>query len=152
MTLNGGTFDTGGLSEHGLAGTTVTPGMGAVTLSSNSIIDFGGGASVIAFADSSTQTWTGTLSIYNWSGAVGGNGTDQLYFGTDATGLTATQLGQIAFYSDSGTTFLGTAGYANDLDGELAPVPEPSTWFAAALAFGGLGFTQLRRMRKGGQP
>jgi autotransporter-associated beta strand protein len=149
MTLNGGTFDTAGLSEHGLAGSTVTPGMGAVTLSGNSIIDLGGGASVIAFADSSAQTWTGTLSIYNWSGTAGtGNGTDQLYFGTDATGLTATQLGQIAFYSDAGTTFLGTAGFTGDLDGELAPVPEPSTWFAAALAFGAVGFIQRRRLRK----
>jgi type VI secretion system secreted protein VgrG len=149
MTLNGGTFNTGGLSEHGLAGTTVTPGMGAVTLLSNSIIDLGGGASVIAFASSSAQTWTGTISIYNWSGIPGaGDGTDQLYFGTDATGLTAEQLGQIAFYSDSGTTFVGWAGYASDLDGEVVPVPEPSTWFATALALGALGFTQLRRMRK----
>ncbi len=149
MTLNGGTFNTAGLSEHGLSGGTVTPGMGAVTLSSNSVIDLGGGASVIAFANSNAQTWTGTLSIYNWSGTPGaGNGTDQLYFGTDATGLTAEQLSQIAFYSDSGTTFLGWAGYANDLDGEVVPVPEPSTWFATALAFGALGVTQLRRMRK----
>jgi autotransporter-associated beta strand protein len=149
MTLNGGTFDTAGLSEHGLAGSTVIPGTGAVTLSSNSIIDLGGGASVIAFANSSAQTWTGTLSIYNWSGtAVTGNGTDQLYFGTDATGLTATQLGQIAFYSDAGTTFLGTGGYASELDGEIVPVPEPGTWSAAILALGVLGFSQLRRMRK----
>lgn len=150
MTLNGGTFNTAGLSEHGLSGATVTPGMGAVTLSSNSVIDLGAGASVIAFANRSAQTWTGTLSIYNWSGTPGaGNGTDQLYFGTDATGLTAQQLGQIAFYSDSGATFLGWAGYANDLDGEVVPVPEPSTWFATALAFGGLVVTQLRRMQKG---
>jgi hypothetical protein len=122
--------------------------MGAVTLLSNSIIDLGSGASVIAFASSSAQTWTGTISIYNWSGIPGaGNGTDQLYFGTDATGLTADQLGQIAFYSDSGTTFVGWAGYASDLDGEVVPVPEPSTWFATALALGALGFNQLRRMR-----
>jgi autotransporter-associated beta strand protein len=148
MTLNGGTFNTGGLSEHGLSGATVIPGMGAVTLLSNSIIDLGSGASVIAFASSSAQTWTGTISIYNWSGIPGaGNGTDQLYFGTDATGLTAGQLGQIAFYSDSGTTFVGWAGYASDLDGEVVPVPEPSTWFATALALGALGFNQLRRMR-----
>ncbi|MEY2584840.1 MAG: type secretion system secreted protein VgrG [Verrucomicrobiota bacterium] len=149
MTLNGGTFNTAGLSEHGLSGATVTPGMGAVTLSSNSVIDLGAGASVIAFANSSAQTWTGTLSIYNWSGTPGaGNGTDQLYFGTDATGLTAEQLGQITFYSDSGSTFVGWADYANDLDGEVVPVPEPSTWFATALAFSALGFTQLRRMWK----
>ena len=149
MTLNGGTFNTGGFSERGLAGATVTPGMGTVTLLSNSVIDLGGGASVIAFSNSSAQAWTGTLSIYNWSGTPGGgNGTDQLFFGTDATGLTTAQLGQIAFYSDSGTTFLGWAGYANDLDGEVVPVPEATTWLGAALAFGALGFTQRRRMWK----
>jgi autotransporter-associated beta strand protein len=153
MTLNGGTLNTAGLSEHGLSGATVTPGIGAVTLLGNSIIDLGNGASVIAFANSSAQTWTGTIRIYNWSGIPGaGNGADQLYFGSDGTGLTATQLGQIAFYSDSGTTFLGTAGYATDLDGEVVPVPEPSSWVATALALGALGFTQRRRMRKGFSP
>jgi type VI secretion system secreted protein VgrG len=149
MTLNGGTFNTAGLSEHNLSGASVTPGIGALTLWSNSIIDLGGGASILAFANSSAQTWTGTLSIYNWSGtALTGNGTDQIYFGTDSTGLTSTQLSQIAFYSDSGTTLLGTAVYASGMDGEVVPVTEPSTWFAAALAFGGLGFTQRRRMGK----
>jgi len=147
MTLNGGTFNTGGLSERNLSGIIVTPGIGALTLSSSSIIDLGGGASVIAFANSSAQTWVGTLSIYNWSGTpVTGHGTDQLYFGIDSTGLTAEQLSQIAFYSDSGTTFLGPAGFVIGMDGEIVPVAEPSTWFAATLAFGGLGFTQRRRI------
>jgi autotransporter-associated beta strand protein len=147
MTLNGGTFNTGGLSEHELSGVTVTPGIGALTLLSNSIIDLGAGASIIAFANSSAQTWTGMLRIYNWSGTpVAGHGIDQLYFGTDSTGLTTAQLSQIAFYSDSGTTFLGPAGFAIGMDGEIVPVSEPSTWFAAVLAFGGLGFAQRRRM------
>jgi autotransporter-associated beta strand protein len=149
MTLNGGTFNTGALSEHNLSVITVTPGIGALTLSSNSIIDLGGGASILAFANSSAQTWVGTLSIYNWSGTpIAGKGTDQLYFGTDSTGLTLPQLSQIAFYSDSGATFLGIGGFTIAMDGEIGPVPEPSTWFAAALAFGYLGFTQRRRLRK----
>jgi autotransporter-associated beta strand protein len=149
MTLNGGTFNTGGLSEHNLSGITITPGIGALTLSSNSTIDLGAGASILAFAASSAQTWVGTLSIYNWSGTpVTGHGTDQLYFGTDSMGLTLPQLSQIAFYSDSGTTFLGTGGYTIGMDGEIVPVSEPGTWLAAGLAFGGLGFTQRRRMRK----
>lgn len=149
MTLNGGTFNTDGLSEHGLAGATVNPGIGAITLLSNSTIDLGAGASVIAFADSSGQSWTGTISVYNWSGTPGtGNGTDQLYFGSNASGLTATQLSQIAFYSDSGATFLGLGSYASDLDGEVMPVPEPASWFAAALGFSALAFTQRRRIRK----
>src|SRR3984893_8555536 len=146
MTLNGGTFNTGGLSERNLSGIIVTPGIGALTLSSSSIIDLGGGASVIAFADSNAQAWSGTLSIYNWSGTpVVGKGTDQLYFGTDSTGLTATQLSQIAFYSDSATTFLGAAGFVSVLDGELGPVPEPATWFAAALGAGAIAWSQRRR-------
>jgi len=147
MTLNGGTFNTGGLSEHELSGLTVTPGIGALTISSNSIIDLGTGASVLAFANSSAQTWVGTLSIYNWSGVpVTGHGTDQLYFGTDSTGLTADQLSQITFYSDSGSTLLGSAGYTIGMDGEIAPVCEPGTWLAAVLGLGGLGVTQRRRV------
>jgi autotransporter-associated beta strand protein len=149
MTLNGGRFNTSGLSEHNLSGTTVTPGIGALTLSSGSIIDLGNGASILAFANSANQTWSGTLSIYNWSGtAVTGKGIDQIYFGTDSTGLTSTQLSQIAFYSDFGTTLLGTGAFASGLDGEVVPVPETGTWVAAALAFGSLGLTQRRRMRK----
>jgi autotransporter-associated beta strand protein len=149
MMLNGGTFNTAGLSEHGLSGATVTPGIGALTLSSNSIIDLGAGASILAFASSSTQTWLGTLSIYNWSGTpVVGKGTDQLYFGTDSTGLTAEQLSQIAFYSDSGGTFLGSAGFVSGMDGEIGPVPEPATWFAAALVAGAMIWSQRRRFTR----
>jgi autotransporter-associated beta strand protein len=146
MTLNGGTFKTAGFSERQLSGVTVTPGIGALTLSSNSIIDLGAGASILAFANSSAQAWSGTLKIYNWSGnpAVG-NGTDQLYFGTDSTGLTAQQLSQIAFYSDSGTTFLGSAIFMSGLDGEVGPVPEPATWFAAALLAGATAWSQRHR-------
>ena len=148
MTLNGGTFNTGGLSEHNLSGSMVTPGIGAVTLLSNSTIDMGNGASVLAFANSSAQAWTGTLTILNWSGTPFlGGGTDQLFFGTDTLGLTATQLAHIAFYSDSGDTYLGTAAYTGE-NGELTAVPEPGTWLAGALVFGSIGFTQRRQMRK----
>ncbi|MEY2544539.1 MAG: type secretion system secreted protein VgrG [Verrucomicrobiota bacterium] len=146
MTLNGGTFNTAGFSEHQLSGATVTPGIGALSLSSNSIIDLGAGASILAFANSSGQTWSGTLSIYNWSGTpVVGKSTDQLYFGTDSTGLTATQLSQIAFYSDSGATFLGSADFVSGLDGEIGPVPEPATWFGAALSAGAIAWFRRHR-------
>jgi autotransporter-associated beta strand protein len=147
LALDGGTFNTGGLSERNLAGGVVTPGIGAVTLLSSSIIDMGNGASVLAFANSSAQVWTGTLTILNWSGtALTGGGTDQLFFGTDSSGLTDTQLAQIAFYSDAGDTFLGTARYVGE-GGEIA-VPEASTWVAGLLAFGVLAFTQRRSLLK----
>lgn len=127
MPLNSGIFNTAGLSEHGLSGTTMTSGLGAITLSNNSTLDLGAGASVSMFAESNAQTWTGTLST---------------------AGLTGTEPSQMALYSDSGTAFLGSAGYASDLDGEVVAAPEPTSWLAAALAFGALAFTQRRRMRK----
>jgi fibronectin-binding autotransporter adhesin len=145
MTLNGGTFNTGGLSEHGANNNTA--GIGALTLQSSSIIDLGNLASIVAFANSSAQTWSGTLSIYDWSGnfAIGG-GTDQLYVGTDQTGLTASQLLEINFYSDAGGTFLGHAGILSN--GEIVPIPEPGTWVAGGLALGGLICYQRRRFAR----
>ncbi len=131
LTMNGGTFKTGGLSEHGA--TNNTAGIGALTLQSSSILNLGNGSSVIAFANSNAQTWSGTLSIYNWSGLPTGGGTDQVYFGNDNTGLTATQLSEINFYSDNGMTALGIAQIL--ADGEIVPiaVPEPGTWVASGL-------------------
>jgi autotransporter-associated beta strand protein len=146
MTLNGGTFNTAGLSEHGANANDA--GIGALTLMSSSIIDMGNLSSILAFADSATETWTGTLSIYNWSGTpITGDGTDQLYFGDNALGLTPIQLTQISFYSDAGNTFIGTGAWGTDLDGEVVPVPEPGTWAGAALALLAIGFTQRRRFR-----
>jgi autotransporter-associated beta strand protein len=146
MTLNGGKFNTGGLSEHGA--TNNTAGIGALTLQSTSTINMGSGNSIIAFANSSAQTWTGTLSIFNWSGAPAGGGTDQLYFGNDNTGLTTSQLGEINIYSDNGTTLLGAAMIL--ADGEIVPVPEPATWFIGALlvtATVGMSLHRIRRRR-----
>ena len=149
MTLDGGTFNTGGLSEHELSGPIVTSGIGALILLSSSVIDFSGGASVLAFANSSASTWTGVLSIFNWSGtAATGGGTDQLYFGTDSTGLTSTQLSQLAFYSDSGATYLGSAEFLSGMTGEVGPVPEPATWFSAALVAGTIVWSQRRRFTR----
>jgi fibronectin-binding autotransporter adhesin len=148
MTLNGGTFNTGGLSEHGASNNTA--GIGALTLQSSSIIDMGSASSIIAFANSSGQSanWSGTLSIYNWSGTpFTGGGTDQLYFGNDSTGLTGSQLADIVFYSDAGSTLYG-GGTATILsNGEVVPVPEPSTWGASALALGVLLISQRKRIR-----
>lgn len=136
MTLNGGTFNTGGLSEHGASNNTA--GIGALTLQSTSTIDMGNGSSIVAFANSNLSTWSGTLKIYNWSGTpLTGGGTDQLYFGSDATGLTVAQLLDIQFYSGSGTGAYG-AGAIILTDGEVVPgvvpVSEPATWITAVLA------------------
>lgn len=122
MVMNGGTFDTAGTSET----------VGALTLASTSIIDLGDAASVLHFANSSGNTWTGTLNVYDWTGTFGmGGGTDQLYFGTTSSGLMMSQANQIAFYSGDGVGFLGMGMILST--GEVVPVPEPATIVAAFL-------------------
>ncbi len=140
FTLAGGKLSTGGLSET----------VGTLTLSASSVIDMGAGASVLRFADSSAPAiaalWTGTLSIWNWSGNQNtGSGTDQLYFGNGSgTGLVASQLLQIKFYSDAGSTLLpfapGFSGFTGGF-GEVVPVPEPGS---VATAMGLLGLIGWR--------
>ena len=68
--------------------------------------------------------------------------------GSDSGGLTAEQLSQMIFYSDAGTTALGSGGYLSAMDGELGPVPEPATWATASLTVVYLCFSQRRRLRK----
>jgi Calx-beta domain len=81
--LNGGTLNLGGFDET----------LDLLQLSGNSSINFGNGDSDIVFSNSSGQTWTGLLTINNWSNASG----ETLRFGTNASGLTPAQLAQIQF-------------------------------------------------------
>lgn len=147
MTLNGGTYMLNGVSE----GTTAAggAGLGALTLTSSSIIDLTGTNPSLHFAASNGQPWSGTLSIWNWNGTVTtGNGVEQIAFGSNNGGLTAAQLGEISFFSGNGTGFLGTARFAPDVDGEIIPVPESSTWVAGALALLVAGYTHRRSFRR----
>lgn len=112
MTLNGGTFSSGGFSDQ----------LGALKMTANSKIDLSGAAGVLTFADSSAVAWTAAtiLTITNWSGAVQGGGAEQLVFVKSNSGLTAGQLSQVRFINPAGfpsgsynATMLGT--------GELVP-------------------------------
>lgn len=121
VTLAGGTLDTAGNSDV----------LSTLTLTSNSTINLGSGASIINFTNSSANAWTGgaTLTIANWSGDVSGAGTDQIFFGNSAGGLTSGQLGQIQFVNPLG---LPAGTYAATIlsTGEIVPVPEAETWIA----------------------
>ncbi len=70
-----------------------------VGASNNSAITFPGGPSTLRLASSSGQPWDSSAVLYiaNWHGSASGGGATQLYFGSDATGLTAPQLAQIKF-------------------------------------------------------
>ena len=146
LTLNGGTLNTGGLSET----------MGALTLSADSTIDFGAGnASELTFT---TLTLGGNnLNIWNWTttngyipdGGTAGDGLrDRLLFTTLGT-LSATELSEIHFFSGAGTGALGD-GVQISFGGnqELVPVPEPTTIFGALALVGLVGYRERRRFRR----
>ncbi len=137
VALNGGTLNTAGLSET----------VGVLTLSADSTIDLGAGASIVNFANSASASWTGgtTLTIQGWSGSDNGGGTDQLFFGNSTSGLTAGQLAQISFLNPAGhapgTYAAGILG-----NGEVVPVPEPATWIAFLSLSGMLVFRERKRL------
>ena len=54
------------------------------------------------FADSSAETSPGSLEIHGWAGSFNGGGSNRLFFGTNKTGLTSTQLAQIRFVDPTG--------------------------------------------------
>jgi autotransporter-associated beta strand protein len=145
-------IDAGGFSQGG-SGTAGNAGLGALTLNSNATIDLTS-TSVLHFADSTGENWTGTLSILNWSGApTTGGGLEQLLFGTGGIlpGVDPAQLSQIQFIDPVGFA-AGTysAIYATTNLNEIVPgvpIPEPGTWFGGALALAAVAFTQRRRLR-----
>ena len=157
VTLAGGTIGKGNFSE----GSTSTPGLGALTLTaSGSRVDFGGGTvGTVTFASFTPGAFS--LTIDNWTGnlnSAGSDSTDRLIFNSDQTA----NLSSFSFsgYGDGATQFaLGDGFYEVT---PVTPVPEPSTYVAAALAAMVAGYHLLgrrRRMRErrqllplGGQP
>lgn len=150
MTLAGGTVSTQGISSSSEA-------MGALTLSANSVIDFGtGNMDTLNFASLSLGTFS--LRINNWTGsfysssstADRGDATqDHLSF---AANPNTNNLTQITFYDDNNTligpgqvvSFASNAGYTY----EIVPVavPEPTTVVAAVNLLLLLGFRERRRL------
>lgn len=144
MTLAGGTFNTGGLSERGGTVLAPTAGIGALTLTATSTIDFGAGTtSMIEFAGVGTHTLGTVLQIINWDGIAGtGGGTEALLFAGTTTAFTS-------IYNQADVSFNGIAGYdAVQFTGfyEITKVPEPGTWIGGSLALAALAFSQRRRI------
>jgi autotransporter-associated beta strand protein len=124
LQLAGGVLGTGGYSQM----------LGTLDLDLASTIDFGSGASALAFADSDLMDWNGSiLTIANWT-----EGVDTLRVGLDGTGFD-TQLGLIRFAD------FGDAAGQIDANGFITPVPvpEPSTFVFQVL--GGLAAICIRR-------
>ena len=131
LVLSGGTLSTGGYSQA-----TSSP----LTLQGNSVIDLGvGSTSVLSVGDSSAATWTPgmTLIVEDWNGALAGNGTERLMFGSSTSALTGTELGDIQFLNPAG---LPSATYSAQIlsTGEVVPIPEPGTLLLLAVGLLGL--------------
>jgi len=123
--------------------------IGTLTLSANSILDMGNYNIGAEFADLAMGLYN-TLRIYNWSGTTlwgGGTGADQdrIYFRN--RNLTESELGRISFYSDFGSSFLGT-GFDLGLSNQIIPVPEPETWATAILLMLGGAIWLWRKQSK----
>lgn len=93
---------------------------------SNSTLNLPAGPTVLRFADSSSLPWANgaTLTISNWSGSLNGGGSQQVFFGTSASGLTAPQLSHLQFSNPAG---LPSGTYSAQIlsDGEVVPNQGP---------------------------
>ena len=132
----------GGTLSLGGAGTTTArfaESTGALTLTGNSVIDFGSlsqtGTASLTFNGINNKNGS-TLFVYNY---VSGNTTTKLYdtLASDAN----ISLKNIAFYSGIGTGFLGTAVFGSNSQ-LIVALPEPSVVLSAFLLLGTLLYTQ----------
>jgi len=126
-----------------------TEALSSLTIASgSSTLDLGSSSSVVNFADSSADSWTGTLTINNWNGASAGGGTDEIFVGTTAD-LTQGQLADITFINGTLDGVPFTTDSAVQLpDGELvAAIPEPGTWAEILAGVGVLCIWQRSRRR-----
>jgi fibronectin-binding autotransporter adhesin len=133
--LSGGTLAANGASDV----------LGTLLVASNSALNFGtSGNSVLSFADSSLQSWAGTLTVLNWAGSLGGGGLDQLLFAN--SGLSAAQLASVTFVDPAGLP-VGSYG-ASFVGNEIVPVPESKATLISLLLATLVGRRELSRRRK----
>lgn len=141
LNLSGGTFDLGGVSEVDAGPlSSTTNGLGALTLSSTSTLDFGTfglGTSIVQFGGVGTQS--GILQVTDFDFGI-----DRLLFSGEAASFTS-------LYDQSEVSFNGGPGYQAIQFGtneyfEIVPVPEPATIFGALGLLGLVGYRERRRV------
>lgn len=106
--LNGGTFNSGGVSDQ----------VNVLLVEANSTISLQNGSHALTFADSSEETWSGTLTISSWNGVAGQSNTGGGRIMVGVGGLNPAQLAQVVFQGYPGTPIILPSG-------ELVP-PGPS--------------------------
>jgi len=94
----------------------------AGSLTGDAGIFLGGSTSILRFANSSAQSWaSGTeLIIREWNGSPAGGGSEGVFFGNSAAGLSANQIAKTGFMNPAG--FATGLYHATILDsGEVVP-------------------------------
>jgi fibronectin-binding autotransporter adhesin len=124
--------------------------IGTLTLSSTSPLTFTGNSTYLVDINAATADKLAIGGLLDLRG-----GSDQIFFNalatpTAASYTLATYTGVLGVFDIEGYV---PAGYTlvyglTELDLVMIPVPEPSTWIAAALALGAIGFTQRRKLRR----
>jgi fibronectin-binding autotransporter adhesin len=131
--LAGGTIAKGNFSQ----GSTTAAGLGALTLSDDSRIDFGTGTVGVLSFSRLNNTEALLLTIDNWTGtagSIGNSSTDRLVFQvTSVTGFTSTDLMNFSFTGYSGAMQHSLGGGFWEIT-PVSAVPEPGTYAAGALA------------------
>jgi autotransporter-associated beta strand protein len=87
-----------------------------LAVSGNAAIDLGDGTGRLAFADSSAQTWSGTLNL------VGNFTMDAVRFGSSASALTQAQLGLLRVDGERRWLALNDGGYLYERKGTIISV------------------------------
>lgn len=102
--------------------------VGTLTIIGDNQLNLVAAGNAIAFANSSGETWSSTLAILNWTGLSGGNGANQVFFGSSIAGLTTEQLSKITFVDPNlnGQQLSGVFGATILATGEIVAIPEPS--------------------------
>jgi hypothetical protein len=126
LVLNGGTLNLGGYNST----------FGSLSVTADSVIDFGtGGASILDILNSVSVASGAILTIDNWTDTV------DFFYSLYDPGVA---IGQIVFsgYSPTATNW-------NSFDTEITPVPEPATYGAVLMLIGlSLGLVAAWRSRR----
>ena len=134
VNFNGGTLNTGGFSDT----------VGALTLTANSVLDFGTTNNV--HLQFSSAAWTaGALTVNNWTGTAFATGNPDRFLVASAGPLDSSFVAQISF------TGHGTGAVAYSVGGglyEIVAVPEPTTVLGAAGLLAFLAYRERRRVRR----
>jgi hypothetical protein len=125
LRFNGGRWDVGPVAQH----------LGALQLEATAIIALPRAPAIVRFSSSAAMPWQpngARLVIHNWIGFENG-GPHQVFFGTNASGLTSQQLTQVFFRNPPG---YAPADYPATIlpTGEVVPVlpPRPRLTFTRA--------------------